>query len=364
MREHTAIVTGATGQDGSYLVRRLLDDGWVVHAPVRDAAAAELLFPGDEQLEILPSSLAEPARLASLIAEVQPDELYNLAGESSVANSFADPHSTWQTNAYAVVHLLDAVRKHSPLTHFYQASSSEMFGFVPGGEVVHDENSPLNPQSPYAAAKAAAHLLCRSYRESYGIRVASGILFNHESHRRDTRFLTRKIVDRVAALRRGETAGSLYVGNLKARRDWGFAPDYVDGIVKIIRQTNVRGDPDAADKYRDYVLGTGRLYHVWELVDRAFALGGFELRWQLDGEDPTGWYAALSGSNEKVVVVDPDLVRPADPAAIAADPTRARIELDWQPRVGLDVFLCDMLDATVGNRVVLASPTALPTAST
>jgi GDPmannose 4,6-dehydratase len=350
MRERTAIVTGATGQDGYFLVKRLLDDGWTVYAPVRDVAAAEELFGESAGLQVVRRDLAEPAPLAALVGDIRPEEMYNLAGESSVAGSFADPRATWQTNAHAVVHLLDAIRKDSPETRFYQASSGEMFGFVPGGETVHDEHAPLNPQSPYAAAKAAAHLLCRSYRESYGLRIACGILFNHESHRRGAGFLTRKVVDHVDALRLGAAQGPLRVGNLKARRDWGFAPDYVDGMIMIARQTSLRSVSDAASEYRDYVLGTGRLHHAWELIDCAFALAGLQLVWDLDGDDPLRWHAAFEHSAETAVVVDPEFVRPADPAAIGADPTRVRVDLGWEPQVGLRVFLSDMLAADAAVR--------------
>jgi GDPmannose 4,6-dehydratase len=342
VREHTAIVTGATGQDGYFLVRRLLDEGWVVYAPVRDLAAAESLLGHHHGLHMVRRDLSDPGPLAALVGDIRPEEMYNLAGESSVAGSFADPRAVWETNAHVIVHLLDAIRKDSPETRFYQASSGEMFGWIPGGQIVHDEQSPLNPQSPYAAAKAAAHLLCRSYRESYDVRLACGILFNHESHRRGSRFLSRKVVDHVNGLRRGTADGPLRVGNLKARRDWGFAPDYVEGMMMILRQTSIRGVEDRSSEYRDYVLGTGRLSHVWELIDQAFLLAGFHLTWDLDGDDPLRWHATFD-AGEDAVIVDPEFVRPADPAAIGADPTRVRRDLSWEPRVGLDVFLSDML---------------------
>jgi GDPmannose 4,6-dehydratase len=337
----TALVTGATGQDGYFLVRRLLDEGWTVHAAVRDAEAALELFGTPDGLVATHADLTEPERLAALVGQFQPDELYNLAGESSVQSSFADPRRTWETNAHVVVHLLDAVRKTSPATRVYQASSGEMFGSTPGGEIVHDEASALNPQSPYAAAKAAAHMLCRSYRESYGVRIACGILFNHESHRRGERFLTRKVVDH---LREG-APGVLRVGNLKAQRDWGFAPDYVEGMQLILRQTDVRDVPDEAREYRDYVLGTGRLHAVWELIDTAYALIGRELTWQLEGSDPLKWRASYAVTGEEAVEVAPEFIRAADPRAIAADPTRIKSELGWAPREGLEVFLRDMLEA-------------------
>jgi GDPmannose 4,6-dehydratase len=336
----TAIVTGATGQDGFYLVQRLLDDGWTVHAAVRDVEAAEAMFGGHEKLLAVRRDIRDPGPLRALVGDVRPEELYNLAGESSVSASFADPQATWESNAHVVVHLLDAVRLDSPETRVYQASSGEMFGSVPGGGVVHDEGAALNPQSPYAAAKAAAHMLCRSYRESYGVKIACGILFNHESRRRGPQFLSRKVVDHVAALRAGDAVGPLALGNLKAQRDWGFAPDYVEGMVAILRQAEARGE---AASYRDYVLGTGKLHSVWELADRAFALAGFALEWQLDGDDPLAWSATFAGSGERAVVVDPAFIRPSDPQAIAADPSRIEAELGWEPRPGLDRFLEDML---------------------
>jgi GDPmannose 4,6-dehydratase len=341
----TALVTGATGQDGWYLVRRLLAEGWAVHAPVRDVERAELLFDRHPRLHAVRRDLRDPGPLCALVGDVRPVELYNLAGESSVGASFADPRATWESNAHVVVALLDAVRNDSPGTRFYQSSSGEMFGSSPGAGAVHDERSPLEPQSPYAAAKAAAHLLCRSYRESYDLRIACGILFNHESHRRGPQFLTRKIVDHLGGLRAGAARTPVRLGNLMVRRDWGFAPNYVDAMVAILRQADVRRVPDEARYYRDYVVGTGRLHHVWELADRAFALAGFELAWHLDGADPLEWSATFADTGEPAVEVDPAFLRPADPQAIVADPGLIVADLGWQPALGLDAFLEDMLAA-------------------
>jgi GDPmannose 4,6-dehydratase len=341
----TAVITGATGQDGYYLVRRLLSEGWTVHAAVRDLGAAEALFDRHPRLNAVRRDLRDPGPLCALVGDLRPEELYNLAGESSVGASFADPRATWESNADIVVRLLDAVRLDSPGTRFYQASSGEMFGSTPGGSIVHDETSVLSPQSPYAAAKAAAHLLCQSYRESYDLRIACGILFNHESHRRGPQFLSRKVVDHVVALRDGGERRPLALGNLKAKRDWGFAPNYVDGMVSIIRQAEVRGVPDEAALYNDYVLGTGRVHHVWELVDRAFALAGLALEWELEGATPPDWSASFADSGDPAVVVDPAFLRPADPQAIGADPARVMADLGWKPLIGLDAFLEDMLAA-------------------
>lgn len=340
------------------LTERLLDEGWTVHVPVRRPASLEVLASStraDGRLIVHAIDLLDTSKLLDLVVSVQPEELYNLAGESSVSASFSDPRRTWRTNAEAVAALLECVRTESPRTRFYQASSSEMFGCLPGGSVVHDESSRMNPQSPYATAKAAAHLMCRSYRETYGLRVACGILFNHESHRRSARFLSRKVVDHVQTLRAlsldgHRTLPPLPMGNLKASRDWGFAPDYVDGIRLILRQIQVRTrrfgsvqERDEGAYYRDYVLGTGQLHAVWQLVDRAFALAGFELEWTFEGENPARWGACFRATGAPAVVVDPALLRPTDPLAIQADASRAHDELGWTPRRGLDMFLEDML---------------------
>lgn len=354
-----AIVTGASGQDGYFLISRLLADGLEVHATVRTAAGAEELrrLRDSDLLKVHVVDLRAPKLLNALIAEVQPDEFYNLAGQSSVSASFADPSETWRTNAEPVSAILEALRLHSPATRFYQSSSSEMFGSAPGQSPVRDEDSPLRPQSPYAAAKAAAHVMCDAYRHAYGMRIACGILFNHESRRRPPGFLTRKVVDHVRRVRLLSEADlrrvpPLPVGNLSAKRDWGFAPDYVDGIVRIGRQIVVRAQTsgtspeiDSGANYRNYVLGSGQLHAVWELIDRAFELAELALDWDRQAEDPARWVAHIRRTGSVAIVVDPDLIRPADPQAILANAGRARLELGWAPQPGLDAFLLDMLDA-------------------
>lgn len=351
-----AVVTGAAGQDGFLLTRRLLGEGQVVHAVVRRASSLDGVAIDETQasrLIVHEMDVSNPAPLGALVRSVRPAEVFNLAGQSSVSASFADPLMTWRTNVDPVVTVLEAIRDESPGTVLYQSSSSEMFGAGPDEVAIHNETSPLAPQSPYAAAKAAAHLACRVYREGYGVAAVCGILFNHESSRRPSTFLSRKLVDHVSALHAAGSAGGLpplRMGNLKAQRDWGFAPDYVEGILLVARQTEVRARRAGAtaetgdeDTYRDYVLGTGQLHAVWELVDRAFACGGFELSWSLEGTDPTRWRAHFRDGGKLAVEVDPIFIRPADPIAIQADASRARRELGWSPRLGLDVFLTEML---------------------
>ena len=355
-----AIVTGASGQDGYLLTRRLLAEGWTVHATVRKPDALRALSSSSEgepgRLHVHAIDLLNPSGLLDLIAALQPTEFYNLAGQSSVSVSFIDPLYTWHTNAGIVAGLLEHLRRHSPHTRFYQASSTDMFGYVPGGENLHNEASPLNPQSPYASAKAAAHLLCRFYRRTYGMRIACGILSNHESHRRSAQFLSRKVIDHVRALRdltaeELAAAPPLAMGNLKIERDWGFAADYVRGMMLILRQIDVRAarsgraaEPDAGDYYRDYVLSTGQTHAVWQMVDRAFELAGFDLEWQFEGDDPVKWRACFQANGSPAVVVNPLLLRPADPLLIRVDSSLARRELGWSPRQGVDVFLRDMLN--------------------
>lgn len=356
-KQRVAIVAGAHGQDGYFLTEQLLREGWFVHATARELSGSDFeSLPGEvsSRLQLHQINLLKPQPLFDLIQQTQPEELYNLAGQSSVSKSFLDPLYTWQTNTEWVVHLLECLRKHSPKTRFYQASSTDMFGIPPGGATVFDEDSALNPQSPYASAKAAAHLLCHSYREVYGLRITSGILSNHESHRRPASFLSRKVVEHVMglqALSAGQIANSapLAVGNLKIRRDWGFAPDYVEGMCKILRQIKTRAEltgqapeSDEGTNYRDYLLATGETHAVWELIDCAFTIGGFDLEWNLEGDEPKAWHGYFRSTGTPAVVVDPDLLRAAEPLVIRVDPDRARRELGWMPKQGLEGFLRDI----------------------
>jgi GDPmannose 4,6-dehydratase len=354
----TSIVTGAEGQDGYYLVAQLLREGSTVHATIRDASAPHDLgaLPGRDRLFVHALDVTNADDTRALIAEVRPDELYNLAGLSSVRRSFEDPPRAWRVNADAVHGLLEAVRTERPSTRIYQSSSTDMFGSMPGEDAVHDEASPFRPQSPYAASKAAAHLLCHAYRAAFDLRIACGILSNHESARRPASFLTAKIVRHVREIRDaapGARGQPLRVGNLAVRREWGHAPDYVDGMIRICRQIAVRSalsgaspEPDIGANYRDYVLGTGHQTAVWELIDRAFAIAGMPLTWDRGSKDPLGWSASFSDTGAVAVAVDPAFVRPAEPLTIGTDPALARREIGWQPRIGPQAFLTEMLEST------------------
>ena len=362
------MVIGASGQDGYFLTERLLEEEWKVHAIVRRPEALAKLREsrrGQQLLEVDVAELCAPQTLFDLIAHERPTEIYNLGGRSSVSGSFKEPLLAWLLNADFVAALLECMRCQSPDSRLYQASSTDMFGMSPEGVEVYDENSALNPQSPYASAKAAAHLVCRSYREVYGLRIASGILSNHESHRRPESFLSRKVVGHVLNLMSsaGEPASvqPLMIGNLKVERDWGFAPDYVEGMCRILRQIEVRAgqtgeaQADIAANYRDYVLATGKTHAVWELVDCAFTIGGFALDWDLEGENPAAWRGYFRDSGRSAVVVDPHLLRTAEPLVIQVDPSRARKELGWAPQRGLEVFLRDMFDAPRQSGGVIAN---------
>jgi len=336
-----AVVTGATGQDARYLVPELRTRGYEVHAFVHDASAAQRIYGADEHVVVRRFDLqGETIAAARAIAELKPDVIFNLAGQSSVHRSFEQPALSWSLNADWPLAVLEAIRRDTPRTRLYQASSSEMFGCLPGEAVVHDETSAFRPQSPYAASKAAAHLACGVYRESFGLAVACGILFNHESRHRGEAFVTTKIVRHVRALRAmtpaaRETAPPLRVGRLDVQRDWGFAAEYVRGILLIADQLAVRNDGGG---YRDYVLGTGVLTSVRDLIDRAFALGGFALDWSDD-------CARFRGTNRDAVQSVPELVRAAEPKAIQANPQRALDELGWKATPDIDLFLRDMLQA-------------------
>ena len=309
-----ALVTGITGQDGSYLAEFLLQKDYMVFGMVRrsstdNLARIEHLL---GQIELRSGDLLDQSSLTSILREVQPDEVYNLAAQSFVPASWEQPIATTQYTALGVARLLEAIRLECPHARFYQASSSEMFGKAL--EVPQNERTPLYPRSPYGVAKTYGHWVTVNYRESHNIFACSGILFNHESPRRGKEFVSRKVTDAVARIARG-LATELRLGNLEARRDWGYAGDYVEAMWLMLQQDS----PD------DYVIATGETHSVRELMEIAFAAAGLD------------W--------TRHVKIDPKLLRPAEVELLQGDSTKARRQLGWKPTVSFRDLIETMVKA-------------------
>ena len=318
MTQPNALITGITGQDGSYLADFLLTQGYRVVGMVRRASTEnfERIEHLRGQIEIRQADLLDQLSLINLLREIRPREVYNLAAQSFVPTSWEQPVLTGEFTALGVTRLLEAIRLVDPDVRFYQASSSEMFGKVQ--EVPQTERTPFYPRSPYGVAKAYAHWITVNYRESYGIFACSGILFNHESPRRGKEFVTRKVTDGVARIKAG-LATTLPMGNLQARRDWGFAGDYVEAMWRMLQQPQ----PD------NYVVATGETHSVQELCERAFARAG--LNWK------------------DHVVVDRALVRPAEVDSLLGDATKAKRMLGWAPKVSFNDLVDMMVDADLAR---------------
>lgn len=309
MAEKRALLTGITGQDGSYLAELLLAKGYKVYGVIRRSSTFNTkridhiyqdIHEADRRLTLMYGDLTEATSLQSILNEVQPDEVYNLGAQSHVRVSFDIPEFTINTVLMGAMRLLEAIRSSKRPVRFYQASSSEMFGDVL--ETPQKETTPFNPQSPYAVAKTAAHFLTGNYREGYGIFACSGILFNHESPRRGETFVTRKITQAAARIKLGAQK-KLFLGNLDAKRDWGFAGDYVEGMWRMLQQ----------DKADDYVLATGETHSVREFLELAF--GELDLDWR------------------KYVEIDPRYYRPTEVNLLLGDNSKARRVLGWEPKV-------------------------------
>jgi GDPmannose 4,6-dehydratase len=310
----TAIVTGITGQDGSYLAEFLLAKGYDVVGMVRRSSTVtfQRIKQIQDDITIIQGDLHDQSSLVDVIERYRPDEVYNLAAQSFVPTSWNQPVLTGEVTALGVTRLLEAIRLINPQTRFYQASSSEMFGKV--REVPQSESTPFYPRSPYGVAKVYAHWITVNYRESYDLYAVSGILFNHESPRRGLEFVTRKISYGVARIKLGLTK-ELCLGNLESQRDWGYAGDYVEGMWLMLQ----RGTPE------DFVIGTGVTHTVRELCDLAFSHVG------LDFND--------------FVVQDPRFYRPAEVDLLVADPSKAVKDLEWQPKIGFEELIHMMVDA-------------------
>jgi GDPmannose 4,6-dehydratase len=310
----TALVTGITGQDGSYLAELLLAKGYEVVGVVRRTSHDSYERIGHllDRVHIVPADLLDQHSLTSVLRDARPDEVYNLAAQSFVPTSWSQPVLTGEFTALGVTRLLEAVRLAHPAARVYQASSSEMFGKAQ--ETPQRETTPFYPRSPYGVAKVYGHWITVNYRESYGLYAVSGILFNHESPRRGLEFVTRKVSDGVARIVKGK-ARDLHLGNLDARRDWGFAGDYVDAMWRMLQPA----------RPADYVIGTGETHSVRELCQLAFSHVGLD--WQ------------------KFVTVDPRFVRPAEVDTLQADPSKARRELQWAPGTTFADLVRMMVDA-------------------
>jgi len=308
------MITGITGQDGSYLAEHLLAKGYEVAGVVRRTShhSYERVEHLLGRVQLVHADLLDQHSLTMAVQEAQPDEVYNLAAQSYVPTSFSQPVLTGEFTALGVTRILEAIRLACPRARFYQASSSEMFGKV--RESPQTELTPYHPRSPYGVAKVYGHWITVNYRESYGLYAVSGILFNHESPRRGIEFVSRKVTDAVARIKHGMQS-ELRMGNLDARRDWGFAGDYVDAMWRMLQQPEPR----------DYVIGTGVMHSVRELVEIAFSHAGLDWR--------------------KHVVTDPAFIRPAEVDVLQADPALARRDLGWEPTVSFHELIAMMVDA-------------------
>jgi GDP-mannose 4,6-dehydratase len=319
-----ALITGITGQDGSYLAELLLSKGYEVHGLKRRSSSFNTdrvdhiyadVHESGARLFLHYADLTDQGSLANLIYDIRPDEVYNLGAQSHVKVSFDIPDYTADVVANGALRLLETIRRTGIPCRFYQASSSEMFGSAPPPQ---SETTPFHPRSPYACAKVFGHHITVNYRESYGLHASSGILFNHESPRRGETFVTRKITRAVAHIKHG-LQEKLYLGNLEARRDWGYAPDYVRAMWLMLQQDN----PD------DYVIGTGESHSVREFVELAFAHAGLD------------W--------KEYVVIDPRYFRPAEVDHLRADATKARHILGWEPEVTFDQLVRIMVEADLAE---------------
>ncbi len=340
MQRTVALITGVTGQDGSYLAELLLEKGYEVHGVARRTSMwnRERIEPARESaqrqgrvFELHYGDLGDSSSLNRIIALVRPEEVYNLAAQSHVAISFQQPEYTSDVDATGTLRLLEAIRSNGLDTRFYQASTSELFGAV--SEIPQRETTPFHPRSPYAASKLYAYWIVRNYREAYDMHASNGILFNHESPRRGENFISRKVTSGLAKLKlRG--GGPLRIGNLEAVRDWGYAPEYVEMMWRMLQQDG----PD------DYVAATGENHSVRELIETAAACVDYELQWEGEGGAEVGRDA---GSGEVIVEVDPAFYRPAEVDLLLGDASKAKEKLGWAPRVRFAELVQIMMDADI-----------------
>jgi len=348
MKMKKALITGITGQDGSYLAELLLHKGYEVHGVIRRASTfnthridhiyTDPHLP-NTRLFLHYGDLSDSGQFTNLIYNIQPEEIYHLGAQSHVRVSFDIPEYTGDIDALGTTRILEAIRKSNIKTRFYQASSSEMFGATTPPQ---NEKSSFYPRSPYAAAKVYAYWMTVNYREGYNLFACNGILFNHESPRRGETFVTRKVTRAIANILAGKQ-NKLYLGNLDAKRDWGFTPEYVECQWLILQQNK----PD------DYVIGTGKSHSVREFVECAFSYAGIEIEWQGKGVNEKGLVRSLASTasssalntGDVIVEIDPHYFRPTEVDFLLADASKAREKLGWKPRVTFNELVKIMIDA-------------------
>jgi len=331
-----ALITGITGQDGSYLAELLLSKGYEVHGIIRRSSSfntgrIEHLY---HQLHLHYGELTDSTNLLSIISSVRPTEIYNLGAQSHVKVSFEMPEYTANTDAMGTLRLLDAI-KSAGLTNtcrFYQASTSELFGKVQ--ETPQKETTPFYPRSPYACAKLFSYWIVINYREAYGMHASNGILFNHESPRRGPTFVTRKITRHVARVAEHKTKEPLLLGNINAKRDWGHARDYVEAMWRILQQ----------DQPNDYVVATGETHSVREAVEKCYSVIGIDIKWEGEGVDEVGKDAK---TGEVMVKIDPRYFRPTEVDLLLGDPTKAKKELNWTCKTTFQGLMEEMVKADI-----------------
>ena len=325
-----ALITGITGQDGSYLAELLLEKGYEVHGIVRRASLINThrIDHIYEQINLHYGDLTDSTNLVRVIQKVQPDEIYNLGAQSHVKVSFEMPEYTSQTDALGTLRVLEAVRLlgMEEKTKIYQASTSEMFGLAQ--EIPQKETTPFYPRSPYGCAKVYGYWITKNYREAYGLYACTGILFNHESPRRGETFVTRKITMGLKAISEGRQ-NVLYLGNLDAKRDWGHAKDYVRAMWLMLQQ----------DTPEDYVIATGEQYSVREFVEKAAPYFGFDIEWHGQGEDEIGMD---KNTKKTIIAVNPKYYRPTEVETLLGDSTKAKEEIGWEPEISFNDLVMEM----------------------
>lgn len=326
----TALITGITGQDGSYLTELLLEKGYEVHGIIRRSSLINThrIDHVYDSINLHYGDLTDSTNLVRVIQQVQPDEIYNLAAQSHVKVSFEMPEYTADVDGVGTLRILEAVRLlgMEEKVRIYQASTSELYGLVQ--EIPQKETTPFYPRSPYGVAKLYAYWITKNYREAYDMYACTGILFNHESPRRGETFVTRKIVRAFSRMTSG-LQDTLYLGNLNAKRDWGHAKDYVEAMWLMLQQ-------NYAD---DYVIATGEQYSVKQFVDKAAPYFGFNIVWEGEGLNEVG-IDRITG--KKVIKVDPKYFRPAEVETLLGDATKAKVELGWEPKISFDQLIEDM----------------------